>query len=148
MFAIIDVLFVRKYKEKQSGKWKHSRAILNEVALKDARFALTCSSTFANIRETLHFPYHCLLYKSHHHALKYFFRFYSSLVNNLSHKYKDVHAAAAEVLGMALKYIAESRKVVVLMVTFFLVKKNCYGWPSPLFGSRLSFSRMLFLSRN
>ncbi|XP_068717854.1 DNA-dependent protein kinase catalytic subunit-like isoform X1 [Montipora capricornis] len=38
-------------------------------------------------------------------------RFYSSLVNNLSFKYKEVHAATAEVIGLLLKQAAEIQKV-------------------------------------
>ncbi|CAB4005561.1 DNA-dependent kinase catalytic subunit-like [Paramuricea clavata] len=34
-------------------------------------------------------------------------RFYQSLVRNLNFKYKDVHAAAAEVIGMTLKHLSE-----------------------------------------
>ena len=34
-------------------------------------------------------------------------RYYRSLIQNLSNKYKEVHAAAAEVLGMILSYISE-----------------------------------------
>ncbi|XP_028413162.1 DNA-dependent protein kinase catalytic subunit-like [Dendronephthya gigantea] len=34
-------------------------------------------------------------------------RFYQDLVKNLSFKYKDVHGAAAEVIGMILKYLSE-----------------------------------------
>ena len=39
-------------------------------------------------------------------------RFYQSLVANLSFKYKEVHAAAAEVIGMALKYLSENENKV------------------------------------
>lgn len=38
-------------------------------------------------------------------------RFYRCLVNNLAFKYKDVHAAAAEVIGLLLKNLAEVQKV-------------------------------------
>ena len=40
-----------------------------------------------------------------------FRRFYSCLVNNVTFKYKDVHAAAAEVIGLVLKNLAEEQKV-------------------------------------
>jgi len=38
-------------------------------------------------------------------------RFYSCLVNNVTFKYKDVHAAAAEVIGLLMKQLAEVQKV-------------------------------------
>ena len=38
-------------------------------------------------------------------------RFYQGLVANISFKYKEVHAAAAEVIGMILKYLSENDKV-------------------------------------
>ena len=42
------------------------------------------------------------------------FRFYQSLVRNLNFKYKDVHAAAAEVIGMTLKHLSEDDDKVIL----------------------------------
>ncbi|KAL9956083.1 hypothetical protein ACROYT_G037506 [Oculina patagonica] len=39
-------------------------------------------------------------------------RFYSSLANNLTFKYKDVHAAAAEVIGLLMKQLADVQKIV------------------------------------
>lgn len=44
---------------------------------------------------------HVLLY------LVLFCSFYRALVGNLGNKYKEVYAAAAEVLGMTLNYISE-----------------------------------------
>ena len=41
------------------------------------------------------------------------FRFYQSLVRNLNFKYKDVHAAAAEVIGMTLKHLSEEDDKVI-----------------------------------
>ena len=38
-------------------------------------------------------------------------RFYTALVSNLKNKYKEIHASAAEVLGMVLHYIAEKKHV-------------------------------------
>ncbi|XP_065898419.1 DNA-dependent protein kinase catalytic subunit-like isoform X2 [Dysidea avara] len=38
-------------------------------------------------------------------------RFYTALVANLKNKYKEIHASAAEVLGMVLNYIAEKKHV-------------------------------------
>lgn len=40
-----------------------------------------------------------------------FHRFYNALVNNLNFKYKDVHAAAAEVIGLFMKQLADIQKV-------------------------------------
>ena len=42
-------------------------------------------------------------------------RFYQSLVRNLSFKYKDVHAAAAEVIGMTLKHLFEDNDKVIFL---------------------------------
>ena len=39
------------------------------------------------------------------------FRFYSCLTNNLTFKYKEVYAAAAEVIGLLLKQAADVQKV-------------------------------------
>lgn len=47
-------------------------------------------------------------------------RFYSSLVNNLTFKYKDVHAAAAEVIGLLMKQLAEVQKVKRTVQSSFL----------------------------
>jgi len=41
-------------------------------------------------------------------------RFYTALVANLKNKYKEIHASAAEVLGMVLNYIVEKKHVCVL----------------------------------
>jgi len=38
-------------------------------------------------------------------------RFYTALVANLKNKYKEIHASAAEVLGMVLNYITEKKHV-------------------------------------
>ena len=38
-------------------------------------------------------------------------RFYVTFVSTMSHKYKEVHAAAAEVLGMVLAYMEEKQHV-------------------------------------
>lgn len=47
-------------------------------------------------------------------------RFYNSLVNNVTFKYKDVHAAAAEVIGLLMKQLAEVQKVKrILQSSFF-----------------------------
>lgn len=43
------------------------------------------------------------------------FRFYTAMVANLKNKYKEIHASAAEVLGMVLHYIAEKKHVCALI---------------------------------
>ena len=47
-------------------------------------------------------------------------RFYNSLVNNMTFKYKDVHAAAAEVIGLVMKQLAEVQKVKCILQSKFL----------------------------
>lgn len=43
------------------------------------------------------------------------FRYFQALVNNMSFvKYREVYAAAAEVLGLVLRYITERENVSVL----------------------------------
>lgn len=43
------------------------------------------------------------------------YRYFQALVNNMSFvKYKEVYAAAAEVLGLVLQYITERKDVSVL----------------------------------
>lgn len=56
-------------------------------------------------------------------------RFYQSLVRNLSFKYKEVHAAAAEVIGMTLKHLLEENDKVIFfwLIDFWNFKiLNCF----------------------
>ena len=46
-------------------------------------------------------------------------RFYSCLVNNVTFKYKDVHAAAAEVIGLLMKREGDVEKVRILSKSMF-----------------------------
>lgn len=43
--------------------------------------------------------------------MSFYLRFYGALANNLTYKYKDVHAAAAEVIGLLMKQLADVQKV-------------------------------------
>lgn len=52
-----------------------------------------------------------------------FNRFYNILVNNLTFKYKDVHAAAAEVIGLLMMQLANVKKVMKSLVHSSFLKK-------------------------
>ena len=49
-------------------------------------------------------------------------RFYMTFVSLMSSKYKEVHAAAAEVLGMVLAYMEEKKEVSFIRTSRFLLQ--------------------------
>lgn len=56
------------------------------------------------------------------------FRFYSCLTNNLTFKYKEVYAAAAEVIGLLLKQAADVQKVTLIFHTLNSEWSGEQGW--------------------
>lgn len=52
-------------------------------------------------------------------------KFYTTFVSLMSHKYKEIYAAAAEVLGMILAFMDENNHVCIILCTLTLVKCIC-----------------------
>ena len=52
-------------------------------------------------------------------------RFYTTFVSLMSSKYKEVHAAAAEVLGMVLAYMEEKKEVSFIRTSRFFAPTHC-----------------------